>query len=82
VSSRWDEPEDSGTVLRRFKNALVNGLDSSFGEGTHYDPELERHFAIIHGSPYGAASDIRQVIRKVESRNKMESVSRARPLNH
>lgn len=70
--SRWDTPASDGEVLDRFKRALANALDEQFetSEGD-YGERFERQFAVVHGSPYGAASNIRTVLLEVACRHEM-----------
>jgi hypothetical protein len=69
--SRWSAPEEPDEVLAKFKNALVNGLDSWFGRQQHYDETLEQRFSIVHGSSLGQASGIRHVLRSASSREEV-----------
>ncbi|MGZ5445013.1 MAG: hypothetical protein ACXW5U_18945 [Thermoanaerobaculia bacterium] len=52
----------------RFKNAVINGLDAWFGTELHYDRTLEERFSIVHGSQFGPAAGIREILRNTPSR--------------
>ncbi len=71
MTSRWQDDEDEVQILKKFQNAIANALDEVLGDGLHYDDQLEKRFSQKHGSPYGAASDIRTVLYKTKSRREI-----------
>ena len=72
MTSRWADNDDEAVVLDRFKTAFAAGLRERLGgEGTHYDDALERRFAVVHGTPFGAVSGIRAVILAATSRREI-----------
>jgi hypothetical protein len=71
TSSQWQDEENEAQILNKFQHAIANALDEVFGDGLHYDDLLEKRFSQKHGSPYGAASDIRDVLYRTTSRREM-----------
>jgi hypothetical protein len=69
--TRWHTNDDSESVFVRFRTAVITGLDSAFGTDAHYDMELERRFSVVHGSPLGAGSDIKEVLRRTTTREQL-----------
>ncbi|HEY0377351.1 MAG TPA: hypothetical protein VGC87_10365, partial [Pyrinomonadaceae bacterium] len=70
--SRWESPATEAEILDRFKHALANALDQKFSRSEgDYGDAFERKFAVVHGSPYGALSNIRTVLYEITSRDTM-----------
>jgi len=69
MPSRWQEQEADNDRFMRFREAVINALDASCGHGRHYGPDLERYFAIVHGSEQGVA--IREVLHQTKTRQEI-----------
>lgn len=68
--ARWQIDLSDVEAFDRFQNAAVNAVDSKLdrSNSNDYGMDLERRFAILHGSSYGPMSNIRTVLYAKKNR--------------